>query len=88
MLVAVLVPIDTRSLPARGVWVEIPICCMICRRRSESLPARGVWVEIVSWRNTYRKFESLPARGVWVEIATYPLDITHVPVTPREGSVG
>ena len=56
-----------RSLPARGVWIEILLRSAAgwCFR---SLPARGVWIEIYSRTNLAKTAESLPARGVWIEI--------------------
>ena len=38
----------TRSLPARGVWIEIKVVFATPQYRSESLPARGVWIEMSS----------------------------------------
>ena len=39
-----------RSLPARGVWIEIG--AQVCHwSRSQSLPARGVWIEISTNRD-------------------------------------
>ena len=57
-----------RSLPARGVWIEI---AMLNGRqtRNSSLPARGVWIEMwYYFIQTCDYVKSLPARGVWIEI--------------------
>ena len=35
-----------RSLPARGVWIEIRTCATSSPGCLLSLPARGVWIEI------------------------------------------
>ena len=35
------------SLPVRGAWIEMRICCRRGRRPA-SLPVRGAWIEITS----------------------------------------
>ena len=57
-----------RSLPARGVWIEITPIERPTRRWS-SLPARGVWIEIINIVARSLRTRSLPARGVWIEIS-------------------
>ena len=37
--------LETASLPARGVWIEIFVF-LHCVASDGSLPARGVWIEI------------------------------------------
>ena len=37
-----------RSLPARGVWIEIDVWTALDPCHWKSLPARGVWIEIAS----------------------------------------
>ena len=37
---------DERSLPSRGVWIEIPEFGTALRVHLRSLPSRGVWIEI------------------------------------------
>ena len=57
-----------KSLPARGVWIEIVNGDSVDGHASWSLPARGVWIEILMRLHMERRDESLPARGVWIEI--------------------
>ena len=76
-----------RSLPARGVWIEIAYRPHTKTVTLRSLPARGVWIEISSFSKESGVKESLPARGVWIEIAN-PLGTgRRRRVTPRKGSV-
>ena len=56
-----------KSLPARGVWIEIITSSAIWSIIS-SLPARGVWIEIGTKARSRPSRSSLPARGVWIEI--------------------
>ena len=57
-----------KSLPARGVWIEIAWRSIVVED-GPSLPARGVWIEIVLWEIMWMTgYKSLPARGVWIEM--------------------
>ena len=56
-----------KSLPSRGVWIEIGLKRQAVRLKS-SLPSRGVWIEILYTVSTKQKSLSLPSRGVWIEI--------------------
>ena len=47
-----------RSLPARGVWIEIMSAAICGAEFLKSLPARGVWIEIA------RHPGSVPPDGV------------------------
>ena len=62
-----------RSLPARGVWIEIELRNVSPCRSSMSLPARGVWIEMSKAADALGiSVKSLPARGVWIEIPRRP----------------
>ena len=39
----------TKSLPARGAWIEIYILHMRIAQHEGSLPARGAWIEIMQF---------------------------------------
>ena len=60
----------TRSLPARGVWIEIE-SRVVGGVEHVSLPARGVGIEINPFRRRLAACRSLPARGVWIEIVQF-----------------
>ena len=80
-------PLSGKSLPARGVWIEINLSwdAIISKK---SLPARGVWIEITATRTLTRTCgTSLPARGVWIEISSIRQAATRSSVAPRKGSV-
>ena len=51
-----------RSLPARGVWVEM-LSASISSRGLSSLPARGVWVEIGYWKHKGIPIRVTPREG-------------------------
>ena len=51
-----------RSLPARGVWIEI-VSGQGDRRVVQSLPARGVWIEISRRPTTQRRPPVAPRKG-------------------------
>ena len=57
------------SLPARGVWSDIPTVGESTKMFVTSLPARGVWIEIYWKFQPGSRRRSLPARGVWIEIS-------------------
>ena len=59
----------SRSLPARGAWIEI-LFNMVDEFAKMSLPARGAWIEIITAKLLNITPPSLPARGAWIEI--YP----------------
>ena len=76
-----------RSLPARGVWTEIPRKTTTTGKK-KSLPARGVWIEIFGpFGRAIALAASLPARGVWIEMNWAVRTCGSSTVTPRKGSV-
>ena len=78
---------DTASLPAWGVWIEMAYM-LSTAPVTPSLPAWGVWIEIVTSSSPFVWLESLPAWGVWIEISIeITLTIHMLRVAPRMGSV-
>ncbi len=76
-----------RSLPARGVWIEIRVRILARVPTSRHSPQgecglKSITIEI---EGTFEM--SLPARGVWIEITMQESHISMAGVTPRKGSV-
>ena len=61
--------VQSESLPAWGVWIEIPALSDQRAGGRPSLPAWGVWIEILLCQEKIPSYMSLPAWGVWIEIA-------------------
>ncbi len=76
-----------RSLPARGVWIEIEVR-QHARGREESLPARGVWIEMTTVLNFSDLVEGRSPQG---ECGLKFQELAEVfkvfLVAPRKGSV-
>ena len=51
-----------KSLPARGVWIEI-VKIVNCCGVNKSLPARGVWIEIDVYLQAKRFEKVTPREG-------------------------
>ena len=63
LIVNLSTPRITRSLPARGVWIEIPEEAEKIIHSKLSLPARGVWIEIKSFVPTFQRLPVTPRKG-------------------------
>ena len=75
-----------RSLPARGVWIEIPPKHPPKIRSSHS-PQGECGLKSLGVLTSCIPLSSLPARGVWIEIPIpFPSKASNH-VTPRKGSV-
>ena len=76
-----------KSLPVRGAWIEISICCVVVTPML-SLPVRGAWIEIfLSVLQVGIPTRSLPVRGAWIEICSSNCISLPIWVAPRAGSV-
>ncbi len=75
-----------RSLPTRGVWIEIPILEPRILVLGHSPPGE-CGLKYYATFNPYPLPWSLPTRGVWIEIFADMMQIGKQIVTPHQGSV-
>ena len=62
------VAVRVRSLPARGVWVEISKIIVVSFGTPSHSPHGECGLKFYVLYDLLNLLESLPARGVWVEI--------------------
>ena len=74
------------SLPARGVWIEMPAPQVHWTTTPSSLPARGVWIEI-KHKETEHEPASHSPQGECGLKYVHACQRHTIPVTPRKGSV-
>ena len=81
--------INSGSLPAREVWIEMLSELFDTIMERKSLPAREVWIEMFiggMWKNGF--VASLPAREVWIEIMPFTPATATVPSHFLQGKCG
>ena len=78
---------NRKSLPARGVWIEILVMLYGFLSRRRHSPQGECGLKYKPSIIKYDKHVSLPARGVWIEIPALFARLPGIPVTPRKGSV-